>query len=104
MSRRSLEDGVNTDDPSISDEARRFVRGEDPTFHSRELANTGGTTDNRAVLPQMVGRKSLTIKLPPQVASDLKRLSLERQLHGLEPHTMQDMAEAAITAWLKKQK
>ncbi|TWT35182.1 hypothetical protein KOR34_00700 [Posidoniimonas corsicana] len=93
MTRRTLEDGVSLSDPSRTEEARRFVKGEEP----------GKAPDPRAVLPQMVGRKSLTIKLAPQVASDLKRLSLERQLNGVDPHTMQDMAEAAITAWLKKQ-
>lgn len=93
MTRRSLEDGVNLSDSVRTEEARRFVRGDE----------SGKAIDAKGVLPQMVGRKSLTIKLAPQVASDLKRLSLERQLNGVDPHTMQDMAEAAITAWLKKQ-
>ena len=98
MSRRSLEDGIGITGKSIADEARDFVRGD-----GVESANSTSTeTDSKSVLPQMVGRKSLTIKLHPQVASDLKRLSLERQLNGIDPHTMQDMAEEAITAWLRK--
>ena len=95
MTRRSLEDGLTG---NFDEQARSFVRGEEPSSQPPTTK-----PDTNGVLPQMVGRKSLTIKLHPQVASDLKRLSLERQLNGLDPHTMQDMAEEAITAWLRKQ-
>jgi hypothetical protein len=32
----------------------------------------------------------------------LKRASFERQLQGVEPNSMQDIVEEALTPWLRK--
>jgi hypothetical protein len=34
-------------------------------------------------------------------ATGLKRASLERQLGGIEPNTLQDILEEAVEPWLK---
>lgn len=102
MTRRTLEEGLAgglTD--NVSEEARKFVHGEST---DSVPSSTTKIDDGKTILPQMTGRHALTIKLDPQVASDLKRLSLQRQLDGIEPRTMQDMAEEAIIAWLAKHK
>jgi hypothetical protein len=36
-----------------------------------------------------------------EYAAALKRASLQRQLEGIEPNTLQDILEQAIEPWLK---
>ena len=55
--------------------------------------------DANAVRP--TGRASITTRLKADVAAALKRASLERQLAGLTPHTVQDILEEAVEPWLK---
>lgn len=43
----------------------------------------------------------VTVRLRPEVASALKRASLERQLNGIETYTQQDIVEEALLPWLK---
>ncbi len=43
----------------------------------------------------------VTVRLRPEVASALKRASLERQLHGVETYTQQDIVEEALLPWLR---
>ena len=43
----------------------------------------------------------LTTRLRPELAIALKRASLERQLAGQTPNTMQDILEQALEPWLK---
>ena len=40
-------------------------------------------------------------RIRADLAAALKRTSLERQLNGLELHTVQDILEAALEPWLK---
>jgi len=48
------------------------------------------------------GRTSLTTRFRTDIAAALKRASLERQLAGLNPHTVQDILEEAVEPWLKR--
>jgi hypothetical protein len=50
-----------------------------------------------------IGRSPLTTRLRADMAAALKRASLERQLAGQAPHTVQDILEEALEPWLKKQ-
>ncbi|MBA4067057.1 MAG: hypothetical protein C0501_25780 [Isosphaera sp.] len=43
----------------------------------------------------------VTVRLRPEVASALKRASLERQLNGVETYTQQDIVEEALLPWLR---
>lgn len=43
----------------------------------------------------------VTVRLRPEIASALKRASLERQLNGVETYTQQDIVEEALLPWLK---
>jgi hypothetical protein len=45
----------------------------------------------------------LTSRIRPEVATALKRMSLERRLAGREPNTVQDIVEEALDAWLALQ-
>jgi hypothetical protein len=57
---------------------------------------------DRSVLPQIVGRVPVTARCRPEIASALKRASLQRQLAGAEPHYVQDIMEQALEAWLRE--
>jgi hypothetical protein len=48
-------------------------------------------------------RSALTTRLRDDYLAALKRLSLERQLQGQHPNTLQDFLEAAIGDWLASQ-
>ena len=48
-----------------------------------------------------MARSPLTTRLRADYAAALKRASLERQLSGTTPSTLQDMLEEALGPWLK---
>jgi hypothetical protein len=47
-------------------------------------------------------RIPLTTRLRPETAAALKRAGLEQRLNGKQPSTVQEIAEEAIVAWLKR--
>ena len=51
--------------------------------------------------PIHVAMIPVTVRLKPEIASALKRASLERQLHGETPSTQQEIVELALDPWLK---
>ena len=93
MTRRTLEEGLG----SLTEETREFVHGAKPDARDKPTESKS----DHGVLPQMVGRKPLTIKLRPEVASELKRVAIMSQLTE-KRLTMQDIAEEAIESWLNK--
>ena len=48
-----------------------------------------------------IGRTPLTTRVRSDIASALKRASLERQLAGVQPNTLQDILEEALEPWLR---
>jgi hypothetical protein len=48
-----------------------------------------------------IARAPISTRIRAEMAAALKRASLERQLAGIEPYTLQDILEAAIEPWLK---
>jgi hypothetical protein len=54
-----------------------------------------GRTENAA------GRVPLTVRFRADYAAALKRASLERQLQGVLPNTLQDILEEAVEPWLR---
>jgi hypothetical protein len=49
----------------------------------------------------MTNRAPISTRIRADMAAALKRASLERQLKGIEPNTLQDILEEAIEPWLK---
>ena len=47
------------------------------------------------------GRVPLTVRFRADYAAVLKRASLERQLQGIQPYTLQDILEEALEPWLR---
>ena len=50
-----------------------------------------------------VGLVPVTVRLQPEIASALKRVSLERQLAGMDVYSQQDILEEVLEPWLKKE-
>ncbi len=83
--RRSLTEGIepkHTQSPKPDKIQKQFVYGEkQPKEHARVLVST---------------------RIRGDYARALKRASLERQLDGITPHTLQDILEQAIEPWLRE--
>ena len=94
--RRPLVEGIKGPDvPRTVEE--QFVFGAKPPSAPTEPA---AEAPARPAAPP-VGRSPLTTRLRADLAAALKRASLERELAGVEPHTVQDMLEAALEPWLR---
>ena len=66
----------------------------------------GAKAANEPSLPQStvsqnLSRVPLSTRIRGDYAAALKRASLERQLNGVDPNTLQDILEQAIEPWLK---
>ena len=64
-----------------------------PAAEAREEKGQGGNP---------VGRVPLTIRFRSDFAAALKRASLQRQLDGVSPNTLQDILEEAVEPWLRQ--
>ena len=115
--RRSLTAGVNTVPDADPKAVHQFVtQDRKPTEPEPELAVVSPSTAaisrsvsskprkpkrSKAVTP--VGLIPVTVRLRPEIAGALKRVSLERQLAGEEPYTQQDLVELALEPWLQSE-
>jgi hypothetical protein len=105
--RRPLTEGLK-DEPEVPPHlAREFVFQKSqkvdtpaaldvkPATTTRLPAGTLNPANASALVP-------LTARIPAEKFQALKRASFERQLQGVEPSSMQDIVEEAITPWLRK--
>jgi len=91
--RRPLVEGLNPAAPPVDPKREAdFVYNKKPT--EREAAAAANASP-------VVGRSPLSTRIRTDFVVALKRASLERQLHGIEPHTLIDILEQAIEPWLK---
>jgi len=113
--RRSLADGLKTPPKADPEKEAAFVYGEKQAKSERpkktdkpkpqptEQAPTPSSASDVPPEPQpepSLGRSPLTTRLRSDIGAALKRASLERQLAGLTPHTVQDILEEALEPWL----
>lgn len=98
--RRSLVDGLQNT-PKVQELEKEFVFGatSDGAAHYEVASEKPKKAE---VMPQFRGRVPLTTRCRPELASAIKRISLERQLSGAEPSTMQDILEQALEQWLAR--
>lgn len=90
--RRSLTEGLHatpTVDPTV---AREFIHAGKTPGAARTGQEPAGPSVNRA---------PISTRIRADYAAALKRASLERQLKGVEPNTLQDILEQAIEPWLR---
>ncbi len=65
------------------------------------LSSDAKPREGKGHIVTQVDRTPLTIKLRSEIASALKRASLERELSRVTPFTQQDILEAALVPWLR---
>jgi hypothetical protein len=92
--RRSLVAGIKPATPPV-----------DPTvekdFVYRTPVGEGAAKPAAPTAASNVTRSPLSTRIRTDFGTALKRASLERQLKGVEPNTLQDILEEAIEPWLK---
>lgn len=59
------------------------------------------TRDTRRQSPPVKARVPVSTRIRADYATALKRASLERQLSGTAPNTLQDILEEALEPWLR---
>lgn len=89
--RRTLTEGLKaTPEPLDAGIVRQLVYADKPQQPQQPTPQT-----------ETINRVPLSTRMRADFAKALKRASLERQLHGVEPNTLQDILEAAAEPWLK---
>jgi hypothetical protein len=91
--RRSLVEGVKSTPPVDPKVEAKFV------FQEKAKLPEGQGRGTPAAAP--VSRSPISTRIRSDYAVALKRASLERQLEGVTPHSLQDILEEAIGPWLK---
>ncbi|MEO1526587.1 MAG: hypothetical protein AAFX06_14220 [Planctomycetota bacterium] len=97
--RRSLVDGLS-DTPKVTELEKDFVFGEKAEVAAAE--QKAPAPIEQPAMPQRKGLVSITTRCRPELASAIKRASLERQLAGLENSSIQDIVQQALEQWLAK--
>ena len=99
--RRSLIEGVKTKPDTSRAAEEAFIYGAN-TKSVNAQSEVSQKAEPVPVNPtQHNSRVPLTTRIRADVAQALKRASLERQLEGVEPNTVQDILEVALEPWLK---
>ncbi len=102
--RRPLTEGLKPEpevDPAL---ARDFVyqnkgKQQAPEPKPEATARLAAASTNPSAQSALV---PLTARIPAEKFQALKRASFDRQLQGVEPNSMQDIVEEALTPWLRK--
>jgi len=108
--RRTLAEGLKGGKKRDRDKGEAFVfGGKSPektkeSLPKREEKVEAATSPTAAPgsMPGLTGRMPLSTRIRSDLATALKRASLERQLAGETPNTVQDILEAALEPWLKE--
>ena len=74
----------------------------DPKLEQKFVFQKQQATPEPVVPTPQQTRTSITTRIRSDFAAALKRASLERQLQGIEPNTLQEFLEEAIEPWLKQ--
>lgn len=92
--RRSLIEGLKST-PAVDPQLEK-------AFVYQAKQSSGEGADKPVPVPTPpTARAPISTRIRADMAAALKRASLERQLSGTEPNTLQDILEAAIEPWLK---
>jgi len=103
--RRPLVDGLKTENAVDRSLEEEFVYNGGPQSETATKpqpsapASESGAGKGRA--ESSAGRVPLTVRFRADYAAALKRASLERQLQGIRPNTLQAILEEALEPWLR---
>jgi hypothetical protein len=68
------------------------------------LPKTSSDQSSRPRRSQREPLRSVTLRLPASLAETLRRVSMQRSLHYIEPFSQQAIVEAALRLWLRREK
>ena len=99
--RRTLIEGITTPTPPVdTNKEKAFVFGEkEKKEKEKETSESPATPTSTTTVVHT--RVPFSTRMRADFAAALKRASLERQLAGVEPNTLQDMLEQAVEPWLR---
>jgi hypothetical protein len=100
--RRNLIDGLRPAAPGDPAVEQQFVYGQKNPEQTPSISTDHATPVQRLAPSGRPGRSPVSTRIRSDYAEALKRASLERQLKGENPSTVQDILEAALEPWLKK--
>lgn len=97
--RRALVEGLKTVTPPVDPQKEEaFVFGGKKDAPPEKPEPVSSITQTTATPP---ARVPISTRMRADLATALKRASLERQLQGVEPNALQDILEQAIEPWLR---
>ncbi len=97
--RRALVEGITTPAPPVDpNKEKAFVFGEKKAKEQETSESPATPTSTTTVVH---ARVPFSTRMRADFAAALKRASLERQLAGIEPNTLQDILEQAVEPWLR---
>jgi hypothetical protein len=100
--RKSLVEGLKTTSTVDPSREKAFVYGDSPRGKPADPAVAPDARPAKAQTAGSVNRVPLTTRIRSDYAAALKRASLERQLNGVHPNTLQDILEEALEPWLQR--
>jgi hypothetical protein len=92
--RRSLIEGVTEPSPPI--DAAKVA-----AFLNAAKSKSGGEAIKPTPTTPVLARSPFSTRIRTDLVSALKRASLQRELDGVEPHTLVEILEQAVEPWLK---
>ncbi len=97
--RRALVEGLTPAEGVDRTVEEQFVFGTPKAAHTAPTATESREDKGQGRSP--VSRVPLTTRVRSDFAGALKRASLQRQLDGAFPNTLQDILEEALEPWLR---
>ncbi|MCZ2341339.1 MAG: hypothetical protein LC104_06025 [Bacteroidales bacterium] len=100
--RRPLVAGITPVDRSTEEQ---FVYANKATKPAADLPQANTTMTNAILKTESIAssnRTPISTRIRADFAAALKRASLERQLSGTTPNTLQDILEDALEPWLRR--
>jgi hypothetical protein len=103
--RRPLVEGLKTENAVDRSLEEDFVYNggpkTEPTTKPQPTAPASEPEAGKERTENTAGRVPLTVRFRADYAAALKRASLQRQLQGIRPNTLQDILEEALEPWLR---
>ena len=99
--RRALIEGVKAATDVAASLEKKFVFGDKMNSAPQSPAPAVEAREEKGHTGKPVSRVPFTTRVRADYASALKRASLERELNGVFPHTLQDLLEDALEPWLR---
>jgi len=97
--RRALIEGITPQAPPVDPKKEKAFVFAEKQGKEQETSESPATPTSTTTVVH--ARVPFSTRMRADFAAALKRASLERQLAGIEPNTLQDILEQAVEPWLR---